>query len=172
VGRARNRRGRGSLVLRFAFGIIILLLAWMTWSNVSRMFGAGGENPAVQAVAHFYELEQAGDFGSSWELFHPLMQQRFDKSTYIRNRAQSLMQDFGVDTFDFSLGKPERLTDWRQSEGAAPISEVYRIVATLLFKSPYGNFEIVQPCLAAYDAGEWKLLWSYNDTSLSDFPAQ
>jgi hypothetical protein len=89
------------------------------------------------------------------------MKQYFEKAAYIQKRAHIIMQDFGVTTFQVEVGSPTRITDWKMSAESAPLPVVYEIIVTESFHSPYGNFEIVQPCYATYDSGKWTLLWSY-----------
>ncbi|GGD75978.1 hypothetical protein [Paenibacillus nasutitermitis] len=157
--RRRRRIGAVKVVL----GGLIIIVVWMTWINASRMFSPSDSSKALEAVEQFYKYEQVGDFGSAWELFHPFMQQRFAKSDYIQRRAHIIMQDFGVRTFEFHTGTPKRISDWRMSQEAELIAEVYEIEVTEIFHSPYGNFRIVQPCFAAYFSGKWTLLWSYQN---------
>lgn len=156
------RRRYGSLpVNKMVIAIFMILVAWMTWHNASNLISSGDEDQALKVVEQFYKFEQVGDFGSSWELFHPMMQQQFEKAAYIQKRAHIVMQDFGVNTFQVEVGSPTRITDWKMSAESAPIPVVYEIIVTESFHSPYGNFAIVQPCYAAYDSGKWTLLWSY-----------
>ncbi|MBW7452518.1 hypothetical protein ACFOLF_10545 [Paenibacillus sepulcri] len=157
----RGKRKTGPLAFKLVLGGLIIIVAWMTWINSARMFSPSEESKALAAVEQFYKYEQVGDFGSAWELFHPFMQQRFAKSEYIQKRAHIILQDFGVKTFEFHTGTPKHITDWRMSEDADPIAEVYEIDVTEVFHSPYGNFQIVQPTYAAYHSGQWTLLWSY-----------
>jgi len=150
-------------LFKLALGCLVVVVVWMTWINVSRMFSPSESSKALEAVEQFYKYEQVGDFGSAWELFHPYMQQRFAKSDYIQKRAHIIMQDFGVRTFEVNTGTPKLVKDWRMSQDAELIAEVYEIDVTEVFHSPYGNFEIVQPCYAAYHSGQWTLLWSYQN---------
>lgn len=159
----RRWRSDNLLLFKLAAGCFIILVAWMTWHNAARLFSSGEEGEALTDVEQFYKYEQVGDFGSAWELFHPLMQQRFNKSDYIQRRAHIMMQDFGVKTFEFHTGKPELLSAWKMSKEADEIAKVYQIDVTQIFHSPYGNFKIVQSCFAAFESGEWRLLWSYQE---------
>ncbi|SFI88761.1 hypothetical protein SAMN02799624_02506 [Paenibacillus sp. UNC496MF] len=157
----RLGRGRRLPVLQLFVGAVIVAVIGLAWHNAKRLLPGSDSEGALQAVEQFYRFEQAGDFGSAWELFHPLMQQRFDKAGYIQKRAHVMMQDFGVDTFDVELGAAKAVADWRMDAAAAPIPKVYQVPVTETFYSPYGNFQLVQNCFAAYEAGAWKLLWSY-----------
>lgn len=69
------------------------------WGDV---YGEGDQ--AVEALNEFYTMEQSGNFGGSWELFHSQMKKKFEKSTYVQQRAHVFMQDMGTDTFTFELG--------------------------------------------------------------------
>ncbi|RAP75297.1 hypothetical protein [Paenibacillus montanisoli] len=158
---SRHRRNRQLPVLQIAVAILIITVVWLSWHNARKLMPAGDAEHALAAVEQFYAYEQAGDFGSSWELFHPEMKKRFSKADYIQKRAHIMLQDFGVTTFEVETGHPAEVADWQMSVNAEPITEVYEVVVKQIFQSPYGNFEIVQPCYAANDAGEWKLLWSY-----------
>ncbi|REE92789.1 hypothetical protein A8990_10387 [Paenibacillus taihuensis] len=150
--------------MKLLLGAVIVLVVWLSWRNFSGLFGSGDDEQAQAAVEQFYEYEQQGDYGSAWELFHPEMQQRFNKAEYIQNRAHILMQDFGVNTFDVHIGSPTRIADWKMSADAAPIPLVYEFHVEESFHSEYGNFTINQPCFAAYESGKWKVLWSYEQT--------
>ena len=158
----RKRRGKrlpigclGAVVL------LMLVIAWFTWRGGSAMVASSDSDAALATVEQFYKFEQSGDFGSAWELFHPLMQQRFEKAAYIQKRAHIMMQDFGVKTFDFEAGTPQRLAGWKMSNDAPEMENVVEVEVKQQFHSPYGDFEIVQPCFVSKDSGTWKLLWSY-----------
>lgn len=159
----RRQGSRRSIGLKVGLGLIAILLLWVTWHNGSRLFTSQDKSDAAALVEQFYKDEQIGDYGSAWELFHPLMQERFSKAEYIQKRAHITMQDFGVKSFEFSLGAPKLLPGWKMSGEAEELPVVYEIIVTQKFKSPYGNFEIVQPCYAAQATGKWRLLWSYHD---------
>lgn len=159
----RRRGSRGLTGIKVGLGIAAVLLLWMTWHNGARLFTSQDKRDAAALVEQFYKDEQAGDYGSAWELFHPLMQEHFKKAEYIQKRAHITMQDFGVKSFEFSLGVPKLLAGWKMSAEAAELQGVYEIVVTQKFHSPYGNFEIIQPCYVAQTTGKWRLLWSYQD---------
>ncbi|WP_274649409.1 hypothetical protein [Paenibacillus humicola] len=158
-----RRRGRRPLRLWTA-ALALLIAVWLVWRGGMTLAAAGGGSGAMHTVEQFYRDEQSGDFGSAWELFHPLMQQKFEKASYIQKRAHIMMQDFGVKTFDFKAGRPKHLSAWRISSDEPEINDVYEIVVTQHFHTPYGDFELVQPCYLAKDDGAWKLLWSYEGT--------
>jgi len=148
--------------------IVIIILGaaaiWLTWMNAGgeQLLSSSSEGSgAAETVKRFYQAEQAGDFGSAWELFHPLMQERFDKASYIQKRAHIMMQDFGSKTFEFEVEEPQPVTGWKMDSDAAEIPRVYKVVVKQAFRSPYGNFELVQPCYVTQESGEWRLLWSY-----------
>ncbi|WP_219835820.1 hypothetical protein [Paenibacillus sp. R14(2021)] len=157
----RGRSNRNGAALKLLLAVFAVLVIWMTWNNLEGKIGRSDAEQALEAVEKFYHYEQTGDFGSSWELFHPVMQQRFDKAAYIQKRAHILLQDFGVTTFQLHVSAAKRLTDWRMSAEAQPIPTVYEVEVTQTFQSPYGNFSLQQPCFAALADGHWKLLWSY-----------
>jgi len=160
----RSRR-RIKKLPRGWIAIVMLGVAaiWLTWMNTGdeRLGSSGEGSGAVETVKRFYQAEQTGDFGSAWELFHPLMQERFDKASYIQKRAHIIMQDFGAQTFDFEVEDPQPVTGWKMDRDATEIPLAYKVVVKQAFRSPYGNFELVQSCYVAQEAGEWRLLWSY-----------
>lgn len=119
------------------------------------------EEEAVEVVAQFYDFEQEGDFGSSWELFHSLMKEKYKKSDYVQTRAHVFMQHFGTNTFVYHLSEPDRTFDVQLIEGKEPLNEVYLVTVTQIYHSSFGNFKIVQPVYAAEESGEWRILWSF-----------
>ncbi|BBH21825.1 hypothetical protein Back11_31700 [Paenibacillus baekrokdamisoli] len=159
----RRRSSRGPIGLKIGLGIAAILLLWMALRSGASLFTSEDKSEAAALVQEFYKDEQVGDYGSAWELFHPLMQERFSKPEYIQKRAHITMQDYGVATFQFSLGEPKLLAGWKMSSEAAELQGVYEIIVTQKFHSPYGNFELIQPCYVVNSTGKWRLLWSYQD---------
>lgn len=113
-------------------------------------------------VEQFYHYEQEGDFSESWELFHPVMKEKFTKSNYLQVRAHVFMQDFGVDTFTYKVQKPEELKTWKMSKTGPFMKIVYKVLITQNYKGKFGNFEVNQEVFVVKDKGEWKVVWDYN----------
>lgn len=120
------------------------------------------EDYAVEAVDMFYAYEQDGAFSDSWAMFHPLMQEKFDKGHYLQDRAHVFMNHFGVTTFTYSLDEAVEVKNWKIEEGAEPIDLVYKVTVTQEYKGKYGRFRIVQDVYATMVEEEWKVLWDYN----------
>lgn len=150
-----RKRRKNPLVL-IAIGIAILGIA------IASLVGAKKSDPE-NLVKEFYEFEQEGDFGSSWELFHSQMKKRFNKDQYIQSRAHVFMQDMKVKSFSYEIGKPEKLDEWKVAKGAAVLKEVYKISIYQTFHSQFGKFMIEQTCFVTKEKGEWRLLWDYNE---------
>lgn len=156
-----RRRNRNALLKKIGFIAIILILLWLIGRTIPYLFRADTPDEAAAVAEEFYKYEQTGDFGSSWELFHPLMKERFPKSTYVQNRAHIFMQHFGVETFELEMEKPEREFDVTVVDGVKPFSEAYRIRVTQKYSGTFGQFDIVQTCYLVEDGNEWTLLWYY-----------
>ena len=154
--RRRNSRVMGWMIV--VISATVLLLIGLNYRPLST---TGHADQALEAVEDFYHYEQAGDFGSAWELFHPIMQERFDKAAYIQKRAHIMLQDFGVKTFDVSFGKPTAISNWKMTATSEPIAKVYEVEVTETFHSPYGDFHLVQNSYVVDVEGTWKVLWSY-----------
>ncbi|WP_286229738.1 hypothetical protein [Neobacillus mesonae] len=150
------RRKRTPLPLIVAavlvIGIIFLLGKWLFLS---------GDRNAEAAVDEFYRFEREGDFSNSWELFHTFMKKRFSKSNYIQDRAHVFMNHFGVETFTYSLGKPEKLNSWKMSKTGKALENVYKVPVIQTYKGKYGNFDLQQDVFVVEEKGEWKILWDY-----------
>ncbi|MGC5775707.1 hypothetical protein [Paenibacillus pabuli] len=156
-----RRKNRNALFKKIGFIAIVVLLLWLIGRTIPYLFRAEAPDEAAAIVEEFYNYEQAGDFGSSWELFHPLMKERFPKSVYLQSRAHIFMQHFGVETFDFEMEKPEREFDVTVIDGVKPFPEAYRIGITQQYTGTFGQFKIVQTCYVVQDGEEWTLLWYY-----------
>ncbi len=115
-----------------------------------------------EVVTQFYQYEQAGDFGSSWELFHPLMKEKFSKNDYIQRRAHTFMQDFGVETFDFQLGEAMIESSWKMSPPSPVMTDVTRIPVTLLYHSVFGDLKIQQDVYLTKEKEQYQVLWPYS----------
>ncbi|WP_100405644.1 hypothetical protein [Bacillus solitudinis] len=118
---------------------------------------------ATNIVDSFYSYEQASEFSSSWDLFHPSMHQKFSKGTYIQDRAHVFMNHFGVDTFSYSLSRPTKRVNWKMTDDGEPFEVVYEVVVTQVYNGKYGKFELVQPVYVAEDAEGWALMWDYQE---------
>ncbi|RXT02869.1 hypothetical protein [Ammoniphilus sp. CFH 90114] len=116
-----------------------------------------------QVVEQFYQYEQTGDFGSSWELFHPLMKEKFSKESYIQQRAHVFMQHFDVTTFDYQLGDPVLVQEWKMGTASPALPQVYKVPVTLFYPSGiFGDFSIQQDVFLALEETEYRILWPYS----------
>jgi hypothetical protein len=128
---------------------------------LSLFFGSSPSSQAKEVAEVFYKYEQKGDFGNSWELFHPQMKDKFSKSSYIQDRNHVFVGHFGTDTFTYTIGDPEHHKKWSMSKGADELKEVYQVPITQTYKSKFGTFTIHQEIFVAKADGEWLILWDY-----------
>ncbi|KFL16743.1 hypothetical protein GT94_17360 [Geobacillus stearothermophilus] len=146
--------------IRTKTGVAVLTAAAVLVAILT-LFLSNERNEAKEIVDTFYRYEQAGDFGSSWELFHPLMKKKFPKDVYIQRRAHVFMQDFGVETFDYRIDEVENLSSWSMSDENKPLHDVYRVRVIQTFHSVFGVFEIHQDVFVATEKGEKSILFPY-----------
>lgn len=151
------RQNTNNKVLVFIIGLVVVMFFAFF---ISRLFFSA-ERQAELAVEQFYEYEQDGLFAESWEMFHPLMQEKFSKGKYIEERPHVFFNHFNVSTFSFATNKVSKVEDWYMEEGSAVIPVVYKVNTTQRFKSKFGNFSIYQSVYATEVDGEWKILWDY-----------
>ncbi|WP_258000245.1 hypothetical protein [Bacillus sp. Marseille-P3661] len=116
---------------------------------------------AKEVVEAFYNYEQNGNFAASWALFHSKMKERLPDATYVEERSNILRNDYGVVTFRYSIGFPNKEKNWSMTEDSPPFDVVYEIPVTQMYNGKYGNFEIHQDVFAVQEGDEWKLLWDY-----------
>lgn len=155
-----RRRRRSSY--RMLVWVLLAIGAFWIWNVWSSRSGGAEHSEPYEAVRNFWAHESLGDFGSSWELFHSQMKERFSKDSYIQRRAHVFMQDFGANTFEYEIGQEELLPTWRMSEEQPQLENVYRIPVTLRYDNSYfGQFEIRQVCYVAKEAEQWTILWAY-----------
>src|SRR5437868_4025825 len=104
---------------------VVLLLAAIIAAVVliKGMFFSPGKQ-AKGVVDEFYHYEQAGDYTKSWMLFHSAMKGKFSKSSYIQARPHVFINDFGVETFSYTIGKPEKLSNWKMTKTGPTIKIV------------------------------------------------
>jgi len=141
---------------------VAILTAVALLAVVLSLFLSDERQEAKQVVEAFYRYEQAGDFGSSWELFHPLMKKKFRKDVYIQRRAHVFMQDFDVETFEYRLSEAEHLDSWSMSDEHQPFQDVYRVRVIQTFQSVFGVFELHQDVFVAKAQGKWSILFPYD----------
>ncbi|MFD1037576.1 hypothetical protein ACFQ3N_03940 [Virgibacillus byunsanensis] len=144
-------------------GLIILLLVVMVGiaSTVYILYILSPERQAEKAVDSFYTFEQDGAFSSSWAMFHPFMQEKFDKAHYIQDRAHVFMNHLGVTTFSFTIDDTQEIRNWKIDKDREAIDIVYNVTVAQHYQGKYGNFTLVQNVYATKLEGEWRLLWDY-----------
>ncbi|PMC36586.1 hypothetical protein CJ195_14215 [Bacillus sp. UMB0899] len=143
--------------------LVIVIILIMTVLVVSvRLFTSFSNSDPEDVVSRFYHYEQEGDFGSAWELFHPVMQERFSKNAYVTERSHIYMGHYGVSTFEYEIEEEEEIQNWKMAEEQEAFSTAYRLSAEQQFKSKFGTFTIMQDVYAVQHEGEWKIVWDYN----------
>ncbi|MBD8069444.1 hypothetical protein F7888_10655 [Bacillus sp. PS06] len=140
-------------------GLLVLVVVVVLFM----LFRSTPESQAKRVVDRFYQLEQDSDFGNAWDLFHPLMKDKFTRRGYIQDRNHVFMQHFDVSTFSYTIGKVKSLKSWKMSRESDPLNDVYRVPITQTFKSKFGTFTLNQDVFVTKDKenGDWLILWSY-----------
>ena len=152
---------RTAQVKRVIMGMALLVAIVMILIIVrSALFSA--DKQAVAVVEEFYRFEQEGEFSASWQLFHSTMKERFSKGSYIQDRAHVFMNHFGVETFEFSMSKPEQIKQWKMSKTGPAMKNVYKILVTQTYKGKYGNFNLEQEVYVVEEKEKWRIVWDYN----------
>jgi hypothetical protein len=151
----RRRKNPVLLLLIGIVGAVLIILF------VSVLGNGGGESPE-QVIEEFYEYEQNGDFGNSWEMFHSEMKKKFGKSSYIQTKNHVFLGHMGVDTFEVKVGEIEKIKKFPFSKDGPTFKDVRSAKVDLLFDSQFGVLTISQVCYVAQEKGEWKILWNYD----------
>ncbi|EKN65178.1 hypothetical protein BABA_21076 [Neobacillus bataviensis LMG 21833] len=150
----RKRQSRVGLFIG-VFIVIILIIVMIK----SMFFSA--EEQAQRVVDEFYTYEQEGNFTDSWELFHPFMKERWEKSTYINDRAHVFMGHFGAETFDYSIEYLDKVEKWRMAKDKKPFKEAYHFQVLQMYKGKYGKFNFEQDVYVVKNKDSWGILWDY-----------
>ncbi|MFC0469194.1 hypothetical protein ACFFHM_01155 [Halalkalibacter kiskunsagensis] len=148
------RRQRSPFIIIIPVIFIVVLLIFMLMPSET--------NQAKKVVNQFYKYEQKAEFGSSWELFHPEMKNKFSKSAYMQDRVHTFMGHFGAETFTFSKTRPKKIKNWKMTKESDPI-EVYEIVVTKDYKGKYGHFTFAQYVYVSLDEEQPNILWDYKE---------
>ncbi|GIQ69759.1 hypothetical protein DUZ99_05765 [Xylanibacillus composti] len=161
-GRGGFRRTGYRKVRIAKFVLLLFLVLLLVVTLLIRSFSRGESAEAREAVIVFYRYEQTGDFGSAWEMFHPYMQQKFNKAQYIKTRNHVILEHFGVDTFAFTVGSAKLIGNWTMSFDAPALSNVYQIPVTQHFQGrTFGLFDLHQEVYAVKLEGAWRIIWDY-----------
>lgn len=152
----RKKNVSSQVVVMAVAGLLVFCLIWL----ISGLFSSPSKQ-AVKAVNDFYSYEQKANFSDSWELFHPVMKERFGKGSYIQDRAHVFMNHFGVDTFTYKVEKAQKISGWKVSKDAKPFNDVYKMKVIQTYKGKYGNFDLHQEVFAVKEKGDWKIVWDY-----------
>lgn len=151
---------RSALPKGLFIGIFLIAVFLVAFLFIKGSFFSPSKK-AEEVVEEFYRYEQEGDFSSSWALFHLAMKERFSKGHYIQDRAHVFMNHFGVETFTYTLSKPEKVDNWKMSKKGPDMKNVYKFLVTQTYKGKYGNFDLKQEVIAVEEKGKWKIAWDY-----------
>lgn len=140
-------------------GGIALLLLFLLFFGISKFNSSTPE----EVVDSFYRYEQKGDFGSSWDLFHSEMKERFSKNAYITERSHIYMSHFGVTTFSYKIIQTNELNEWKMTKSGQEFTNVNQVTVKLVFHSKFGVFTIIQDVYVVKEDGLWKVLWEFKE---------
>lgn len=151
-----RRRSSNKLLILFIVVLVIVLVI-----GFSNLFSSIGDQEPRDVVEDFYKAEQDGDFGSAWELLHPVMQKRFSKNAFVTERSHIYMSHYGVKTFSYTLGEEDEHKNWKMEKDskAFPIAHSFEVEQT--FKSKFGTFIVKQKVYVVLVNEEWKIVWEY-----------
>ncbi|WP_243292810.1 hypothetical protein [Bacillus sp. FJAT-47783] len=151
-----KKRKTPSVIFIGGSAIILLLLLFFGFSSFH-------SRTPVEVVDSFYDYEQKGDFGSSWDLFHSEMKERFSKNAYVTERSHIYMSHFGVTTFSYEIIQTEKLKKWKMTKSGQEFTNVKQVTVKLLFPSKFGVFTIIQDVYVVKEDREWKVLWEFKE---------
>lgn len=146
--------------IRLPVIIVVVVVILLVIMIVKVMPGLGKQDPN-DVVAAFYQYEQEGDFGSAWELFHPVMQERFSKNAYVTERSHIYMSHYGVETFSFVLGKEEDVQNWKMAKDTEEFAYATRVEVEQTFKSKFGIFKVIQDIYVVEEDDGWRIVWEF-----------
>lgn len=152
-----GKRQSNNLIL---FVIISICSLLVLIGSIYYLFSPSYKSKKV--VEAFYTFEQNSDFGDSWELLHPFMKDKWSKTQYMTDRLHVFVGHFGVETFDFTIEKDNKVKDWKMAEELQPFDVAYKYNVIQTYKGKYGKFSFLQEIYVAKDDNEWKILWDYN----------
>ncbi|MFD2629871.1 hypothetical protein [Oceanobacillus kapialis] len=140
-----------------AAGAIVITLTLLLFQIFSP------KNQAERAVENFYEYEQEGAYSLSWEMFHPSMQERMDKTEYLQVRGELFLGYLATEDYSYTLENTDKLKDWSMDDASESLDVVYQVQVNQRFKGDFGNFTIVQHVYATETDGQWRILWDFKD---------
>lgn len=141
--------------------LIISICALLALFFFMRHLISASDKP-ITVVEAFYSYEQSGNFADSWELFHPLMKETWDKTEFMTDRLHVFRDRFGADTFQFTIIEDDEMKDWKMAEDAEPLDMVYKFTVIQNYNGKYGKFSFLQEVYVAQDEDTWRILWDYN----------
>ncbi|RFU69528.1 hypothetical protein D0469_09180 [Peribacillus saganii] len=143
-------------------GITIIMVLCFSFLFISMDFNPP-EQSAKETVDKFYSHEQEGNFAESWNLFHPLMKEKWNKSTYLQDRVHVFIGHFGAETFKYHIKEIGKLKDWRITKETPSEKEAYKFQVTQTYKGKYGKFSFEQEVYVINNKGKWQIAWDYNE---------
>ena len=152
-----RKRRNNKLILFIIISICALVVLICA---INHLFSPSYKSKKV--VEAFYTHEQGGHFANSWELLHPLMKDRWNKTQFMTDRFHVFVGHFGAETFQFTIIEDSKIEDWKMAEEVEPVDVAYKYTVIQTYKGKYGKFSYLQEVYVAKDENEWKILWDYN----------
>ncbi|WP_223701106.1 hypothetical protein [Sutcliffiella deserti] len=152
----RRNRIHPVIVLSLGIGVIVLFVYLLSTILIS------AEGKAERLVEDFYAYEQEGDYGRSWELMHSSMQERFQRGSYIQDRAHVFNNHFGAETFTYNVSDAEKLKSWKMVKDGETFDLAYKFKVEQTYKGKYGHFLFVQYVYVVKEEKDWRIVWDYN----------
>jgi hypothetical protein len=136
-------------------GIILCLLIFLAYSLLSFT------NKAEEVVNRFYSYEQLGNFSSSWELFHPIMKEKFTQGAYVQDRAHVFIGHFGAESFSYKINNSDKVKNWKATKDGEvfKLAHYFQVVQT--YKGKYGKFSFTQEVYVVKVEDGWGIVWDY-----------
>ncbi|PLS17812.1 hypothetical protein CVD28_08925 [Bacillus sp. M6-12] len=143
--------------------IVITIIMVLFFSFLFIRIFDSPEKLAKEMVDEFYSYEQEGNFAESWDLFHPLMKEKWNKTTYLQDRAHVFIGHFGTESFEYNIKEIGEVEDWQMDKDTPSFKKAYKFKVTQTYKGKYGKFSFEQEVYVINNKGKCQIVWNYNE---------
>ena len=153
----RRRLGRRqNPVPLFLIGLAIVLFIF----SIGKLFETDGRK-AASVVKEFYKHEQHQQHSHAYDLLHPIVQNKFSKTSFIQDRNHVFFGHFGAEAYSFHIKKGSKKKNWRAEKDGDVLHNVRHFTVEKEYRGKYGHFFFIQEVYVVKEEGEWLIVWDF-----------
>ncbi|WP_100333064.1 hypothetical protein [Bacillus alkalisoli] len=137
-------------------GLAVVLLIF----SFAKLFQTDGRK-AEHVVKEFYKHEQLQQHSQAWELLHPIVQDKFPKTSFIQDRNHVFFGHFGAEAYSFHIKNSGKNKNWRAVKDGDVLHNAHHFTVKKEYRGKYGHFYFIQEVYVVKEEGKWMIVWDF-----------